>query len=122
MSKILDSFTGAPSLGDVICRVKDIKEGMALELTYQNSDDLLDIFILRKEGEIYAYKNTCPHAGTPLNMMPEKFMERTETYLMCHTHGALFNYSTGECVGGPCKGSYLTPISIQIKEGLVLAA
>jgi nitrite reductase/ring-hydroxylating ferredoxin subunit len=118
----LGDFSGAPKLGEVICLLDDIEEGKAVEFTYKSGEDLLDIFILLKDGEIYGFKNTCPHAGTPLNMLPGKFMERTGKYLMCHTHGALFMPDTGECVGGPCTGSYLTQIAVEVKEGAVIVA
>jgi nitrite reductase/ring-hydroxylating ferredoxin subunit len=32
---------------------------------------------------------------------------------MCARHGAIFEPHTGRCVGGPCRGARLTPLTIR---------
>lgn len=106
--------------GDLICPIDNIEDGKALELSYRSGSDIHDIFIQRKGEGIFAYMNICPHAGTPLNMMDGDFMERTGTYLMCHTHGALFQLENGLCVAGPCNGDRLQPIDIIVEDGNII--
>ena len=44
-------------------------------------------------------------------------MEKSGKYLMCHTHGALFQLSDGLCVAGPCNGASLQAVDITVKSG-----
>lgn len=53
-------------------------------------------------GEIRAYRNSCPHAGSPLDWAPGQFFSEDGSELVCHTHDARFDPATGECRSGPC--------------------
>lgn len=106
--------------GDILCDIADIEDGSAKEFSYRSGTDFHDIFIQRKENEIYAFVNMCPHAGTPLNMEEGLFMERTGTYLMCHTHGALFQLNDGLCVAGPCNGDRLQSVDVKLVNGKII--
>lgn len=106
--------------GDILCGLEDIADGAAKELSYRSGDAIHDIFLQRKGEEVFAFKNICPHAGTPLNMDDGRFMEKTGTYLMCHTHGALFQLHDGLCVAGPCNGASLQALDIIVENGNVI--
>lgn len=106
--------------GDILCELADIVDGAARELSYRSGDAIHDIFLQRKGEEVFAFKNICPHAGTPLNMDEGRFMEKTGTYLMCHTHGALFQLHDGLCVAGPCNGASLQTLDIIVENGNVI--
>ena len=106
--------------GDIICAVSDIDDGAAKEISYRTDNEVHDIFIQRIGEDIFGFMNVCPHAGTPLNMEEGQFMEKSGKYLMCHTHGALFQLSDGLCVAGPCNGSRLQAVDITIKNGNVI--
>ena len=106
--------------GDILCSLSELEENSAKEFSYRSGRDVHDIFIQRKEGDVFAYVNICPHAGTPLNMEEGKFLEKTGTYLMCHTHGALFQLSDGLCVAGPCNGAHLRPVAINVENGNII--
>lgn len=114
----LDIGVGA---GEVLCAITDIVDGAAKELSYRTGSDIHDIFLQRVGQDVYAYVNICPHAGTPLNMDDGKFVEKTGKYLMCHTHGALFQLEDGLCVAGPCNGASLRPVDIKLEEGKIIA-
>lgn len=105
------------SKGDILCPLSDIDDGSAKEFTYRNGKNIYDFFIQRMGDSAFAYTNVCPHAGTPLNMDEGKFMEKTGRYLMCHTHGALFQLEDGLCVAGPCNGASLTVVGISVTNG-----
>ena len=64
-------------------------------------------FIVNHRGEIRAYVNHCPHAGTPLDLWPNEFYTEDREHLICATHGAVFHPVTGVCVEGPCPGALL---------------
>lgn len=77
----------------------------------------LDIFVLRTgEGMVKAFENYCPHAGGPLNMIPDRYFTRDGRHLMCTRHGALFTPDDGACVRGPCAGSHLCELPIEVDE------
>jgi nitrite reductase/ring-hydroxylating ferredoxin subunit len=77
-------------------------------------------FVVRYCGTARAYVNRCPHAGTELDWQPGEFFEETGLYLMCSTHGALFEPSSGYCVAGPCRGASLEPLAIRERDGQVI--
>ena len=77
-------------------------------------------FVVRHCGTVRAYVNRCPHAGTELDWQPGEFFEESGLYLMCSTHGALFEPSSGYCVAGPCRGASLEPLAIRERDGQVI--
>ena len=107
-------------VGDILYSLNDIEDGCAKEFSYRSDRDIYDIFIQRHGGDVFAFVNNCPHAGMPLNMEAGKFMEKTGKYLMCHTHGALFQLSDGLCVAGPCNGASLQSVDVLIEKGNII--
>jgi nitrite reductase/ring-hydroxylating ferredoxin subunit len=76
-------------------------------------------FAIRFRGAVRAYVNRCPHVGTELDWQPGEFFEESGLYLVCSTHGALFEPGTGYCVAGPCRGASLEPLQVREREGQV---
>ena len=70
-------------------------------------------FIVNHHGTYHAYVNSCPHAGTTLDMWPNEFWTEDREYLICATHGAIFAPATGVCVEGPCPGARLDRLRIE---------
>lgn len=77
-------------------------------------------FALRHRGKVAGYVNRCPHAGTELDWNPGEFLDETGLYLICSTHGALFEPGNGFCVAGPCRGASLRPLDIRERDGEVI--
>ncbi len=92
-----------------LCLLSDLEEMQAIERTIEERQ----LFAIRQDNELYAYWNSCPHMGIPLNWMPGKFLDLDSVFLQCSSHGALFQISDGECVGGPCVGDRLTPVNLK---------
>ena len=65
------------------------------------------LFAVRKDGQMYAYRNRCPHRGVSLEWLPDQFLDTSASLIQCATHGALFLIENGECVAGPCAGQSL---------------
>ena len=78
--------------------------------------------IVRRGAELRAYVNRCPHAGHPLNLRPHEFLSPDRSLLLCNSHGALFEITTGLCIAGPCAGAALTPVPVLVHAGCVLLA
>lgn len=76
-------------------------------------------FAVRYDGSVCAFVNRCPHLGTELDWQPGEFFEEAGVYLICSTHGALFEPSTGFCVSGPCRGASLQPVRAEERDGQV---
>jgi len=68
-------------------------------------------FVVCFQGELRAWRNHCPHAGSPLDWIPGQFFDADGRNLVCHTHHAEFEPLSGECIAGPCpRGLYALPI------------
>jgi nitrite reductase/ring-hydroxylating ferredoxin subunit len=76
-------------------------------------------FAVRFGGKACAYVNRCPHQGTELDWQPGEFFEESGLYLVCSTHGAIFQPQSGFCVAGPCHGASLEPLQLGEQEGQV---
>jgi nitrite reductase/ring-hydroxylating ferredoxin subunit len=76
-------------------------------------------FAVRFGGKARAFVNRCPHQGTELDWQPGEFFEESGLYLVCSTHGAMFQPDGGFCVAGPCRGTSLEPLQLREQEGQV---
>ena len=89
-----------------LCASEALTEGSSLGFELED----LRLFVVRREGQVYAYKNRCPHRGVPLEWQPDQFLDPSASLIQCATHAALFLIESGECVAGPCAGQSLTTI------------
>jgi nitrite reductase/ring-hydroxylating ferredoxin subunit len=104
----------------VLCRESDVPEGGGRGFRLGDGAAQLAVFVIRRHGALRAYVNSCPHVGTPLDFIPDRFFARDGTHLLCGTHGALFRPEDGLCVDGPCAGKRLTPAPIRVAEGEIV--
>jgi nitrite reductase/ring-hydroxylating ferredoxin subunit len=52
-----------------------------------------------------------------LDWKPGEFFDSSQLYLICATHGALFDPASGACLGGPCNGCGLRPLRVVEEMG-----
>lgn len=78
------------------------------------------VLVVRRGPQVWAYRNICPHAHTPLDWTPDRFMSADGRHLHCATHGARFEVATGACAGGPCRGQGLTALPVRVRDAMVL--
>lgn len=102
--------------GTYLGTLSDLPAGTARG--YKPAPDL-SVFAVHHNDEVYVYRNLCPHAGTELNWMPDKFLDRDGEYIQCSSHGALFEINTGHCLVGPCGGAYLETLPSRILDGKI---
>lgn len=106
-----------------VCRLEEIPNPGAKEFEIENARGQKWYgFVVRKNGEVYAYANSCPHTGAMLNWGPDRFLTRAGNQIMCGVHGALFEIETGYCTAGPCQGQSLRDLDAWIENGLVKVA
>jgi nitrite reductase/ring-hydroxylating ferredoxin subunit len=53
-----------------------------------------------------------------MDYRPDHFFDMTGQWLICATHGALYQPDTGACRGGPCRGG-LAKIEVSEYDGVV---
>jgi len=68
-------------------------------------------------GRIYAYANVCRHIPLTLDLGDGDVMAVDRRHLLCHHHGALYRVEDGTCVMGPCDGSSLVKLDVEVIEG-----
>ena len=106
----------------VICRLSELEGAAARPFTIGRGDWPLRGLVVRAGAGVFGYINRCPHAGHPLDLIPGRFLTADGLLLLCSSHGALFEKSTGLCVAGPCPGRSLTPVPLEVRSGLVMLA
>lgn len=107
-------------LNRVLCRLADLDDPGARAFTVGAGVWPLRGFIVRRGNEAQAFVNHCPHQGHPLNLRPQAFLTPDRALILCSSHGAVFEISTGLCVAGPCAGQSLKRIPILIDAGFVI--
>ena len=107
----------------LLARLDDLPPHGGKEVVFRDGHIVLRLIVQRTGvGSAAVFENRCPHAGPPLNMFDDKFLDITGTRLICRTHGALFEMESGKCVRGPCKGDYLRPVAVTIRDGAIYSA
>ncbi len=101
----------------LICALNEITEPGTREFSVGEGEWPLRGFVVRYQGQLRAYVNSCPHLGVPLNYQPNEFFAPHEPLLQCSVHGALFVPHTGRCVSGPCIGRRLRELKIETIDG-----
>ena len=86
---------------------KTLKKKSVVLVEIPNNSDNLNVIVYRKENQIHAWLNSCPHEGRKLCNDPDYLFNRTNNLLECMHHQALFHPTTGECNVGPCNGEKL---------------
>ena len=76
-------------------------------------------FALRFRGSVYAYVNRCAHMPMELDWREGEFFDSGGRDLICSTHGATYEASSGKCLGGPCGGTPLVRLRIEERDGKV---
>ncbi|MBL1320614.1 MAG: Rieske (2Fe-2S) protein [Methylophaga sp.] len=99
-----------------LCKQQEIIEGNPRDFSLELESGKFELFLVKHDGIIYAYKNQCPHLGIPLNWQPGEFLSLELTHIQCSTHGALFNLDNGYCILGPCAGESLTSLTVEQRD------
>ncbi len=96
-----------------ICDSGSLDEGgKGIRFPVTVGGDDLTAFVVRYGQEPRAYLNRCAHLPMELDWTEGEFFESSGLYLMCATHGALYEPDTGQCAGGPCRGGRLHAINV----------
>lgn len=105
-----------------LCRLEEIADGAARGFDPQGSgQDTL--FAVRRGQRLYLYRDSCPHASSPMAWRKDEYLNRRRDRILCFAHGAQFEVETGRCLLGPCLGQSLEAVAHVIdKQGYVRLA
>jgi nitrite reductase/ring-hydroxylating ferredoxin subunit len=102
-----------------VTSLQDGGEGVRFEL--KHAQTTLPAFAVKYDGKAYAYLNQCAHIAMEMDWQPGQFFDFDQRFIMCATHAALYEPSTGLCVGGPCTGKRLKPVALRLDNGMYYA-
>jgi len=105
----------------LVASVGEIEHGQSKKFTLRRGQRDLEALIVNYEGNHFAYMNRCPHTGITLDWVNNQFFSSDNRYLMCATHGAVFEPPSGECVWGPCFGLSLQSVPLVIEGAEIYA-
>ncbi len=90
--------------------------GAGVRVAARQGDQDAVVFFVRYDGAAYGYLNQCAHVPMELDWVEGQFFESSGLYLMCATHGAIYAPDSGRCVGGPCRGGRLRPVTVEERD------
>lgn len=109
---------GGEAGGLLICRAEDLAEGgEGVRFEVEKSGQKSPAFVIRWRGQARAYLNRCGHIPVELDYQPGQFFDYTGHYLVCSTHGALYDPHSGACQVGRCNGVGLEPVPVVERGG-----
>lgn len=92
---------------------KKFEEGQGRSFTARVAGRKFKGFVVKKNGQYYAYENVCQHLPIPLDLEDDNFFSYDKSQLQCQMHGALYEIETGLCTGGPCLGAKLRKLNFK---------
>lgn len=109
-----------PKPGEVLCPLDEVPEPGARGFRFREGEAMFAGFVVRKDGAVHGYVDSCPHAGWPLAGFAGRFLTRENDLILCGGHAALFRIEDGACVAGPCPGDRLTPWPVEVRDGRIV--
>ncbi len=102
------AFTpGDPTL-HALCQSRDLVDGgSAVPFDLMHAGQTCRAFAIRYRGQAHAYLNRCAHVAMEMDWQPNQFFDDSGQWLLCATHGAVYEPDTGLCKGGPCRGGLI---------------
>ena len=101
-----------------LCLLDDLDDPGSKGFSVGDSDSD-NIFVVRSQGQVFAYQNSCPHTGAPLEWKAGQFLDFEDKFIQCAMHGALFEIDSGKCFRGPCTGNSLQAVELEISDNKV---
>lgn len=102
-----------------LCASVDLVDGgtaVAFDVIY--AGQTCRAFALRYHRLPHAYLNRCTHVPMELDWQPGQIFDITGNWLLCSTHGAHFEPTTGACSGGPCRGGLVKIAVTERDDGI----
>lgn len=102
-----------------ICQSQALRDGgAAVGFELRHAGLCSRAFVVRFQGQVHAYLNRCTHVAMEMDWQPDRFFDATGQWLVCASHGAQYQPTTGDCVGGPCRKG-LIKLRLLERDGVV---
>lgn len=98
-----------------LCHVTQLPENGARGFDTESAGQAT-IFVLRRGDQVRAWRDRCPHHGTPLPWRKDAYLNAAGDRVVCSAHGALFEPESGLCVQGPCLGERLRALPCTLTD------
>tara|TARA_B100000795_G_scaffold246680_1_gene212529 strand:- start:171 stop:509 length:339 start_codon:yes stop_codon:yes gene_type:complete len=92
------------------------KDPSTVKFTFLEYGEKQSGFVVFFDAKYYAYRNKCQHLAVELDWDNNEFFEEEEKFIVCATHGAIYEPSSGNCIMGPCAGKKLETIDLEILQ------
>ena len=100
----------------LICATAELSDPDSFGFSIEKNGEIVQGFLIKSDGQYFAYKNSCPHTGSPLDWLEHQFLDSEKVLIQCAVHDARFIIDTGECIVGPCFGQSLQKLEIEIRD------
>ena len=101
-----------------LCASSDLAEkGLAFVFDVLQWREPMRAFVLRFVGRVVGYLNRCVHVPSEMDWQPGEFLDSRQEFILCATHGAAYEPSSGRCVAGPCGRGRLTMLHVEERDG-----
>lgn len=100
-------------MSEVLCKDRAFEQIMCTTAAGE------EVILVKHNGDLHAYKNSCPHVGIGLDYGDGNCLTE-EKDLLCSMHGARFMADSGYCTVGPCAGASLQRVQVGIEEGNIV--
>lgn len=103
-----------------VCQSSDLSEGgigYRFKVLYNGEETTA--FAVRVDNEVRSFLNRCSHVPVELDWNYGEFLDDSGRIIVCTTHGASYDATDGNCLGGPCDGNPLVRLTIEEKDGVV---
>jgi nitrite reductase/ring-hydroxylating ferredoxin subunit len=106
-----------------VARAEEIEPGMSRKFILPIHGVEEECFLINFNGEFHGYVNRCRHIPIPMDWVDNHFFAEGGRYLMCQTHGALYEPASGECLAGPAGAcaKYLFRVPLEVEGGIIYA-
>jgi nitrite reductase/ring-hydroxylating ferredoxin subunit len=100
----------------LICPISRLEDPGSYGFSVEMNGEQVEGFVVRSDGQCFAYRNSCPHTGAPLDWVEHQFLDVEAALIQCAVHDARFLIETGQCVVGPCPGASLEALPIRVLD------
>ncbi len=102
-----------------LCTLDEIEDGDSNGFFAEYDGRVQGFIVVRRAEQVFVYLNSCPHIGTPLDFAPGQFLDLSKAFILCSSHGALFQIEDGLCISGPCADQSLTAVPHEVREAAI---
>ena len=97
------------------------KDPSTVKFTFSECGENQSGFVVLFNTKYYAYRNKCQHLAVELDWENNEFFDEEEKFIVCATHGAIYEPSSGKCLMGPCVGKKLEILNLKVlKDKLIV--